>query len=144
MIQKAFRYFFNKSFLIYGLVGAFVTIVQISFLFLLRDFFGISDFISLTAAYIIALILHYFLNKHVTFLIKEKKVFNMMSVRYIFVVILSYGIYVFNMYLLNRILGINFSIALIITLGVNYIINYFLYEKIVFTNKKRKSSVYSN
>jgi putative flippase GtrA len=138
MIHKAFRYFFRKSFLIYGLIGAFVTIIQIAFLYLFRDFFHWSDYISLTSAYIIALLLHYFLNKHVTFLIKDKKVFNMMSVRYILVVILSYGIYVFNMYILNKVIGIDFTISLIITLGVNYVINYFLYEHIVFKHERRK------
>jgi putative flippase GtrA len=136
MIHKTIRYFFNKSFIIYGLIGAFVTIVQIAFLYLLRDFFNIDDYISLTTAYIIALILHYFLNKHVTFMVKDKKVFNMMSVRYIFVVILSYCIYMFNMYILQELLGIDFTISLIITLGVNYIINYFLYENIVFKHNK--------
>ncbi|WML41233.1 GtrA family protein [Neobacillus sp. OS1-2] len=136
MIHKLIRHFFKKSFLIYGLVGAFVTIVQIGFLYLFRDYFHISDYISLTTAYIIALILHYFLNKHLTFLIKDKKVFNKMSLRYMFVVILSYGIYVANMFLLNKIVGINFSIALVITLGVNYIVNYFLYENIVFKHEK--------
>jgi putative flippase GtrA len=136
MIHKTIRYFFNKSFIIYGLIGAFVTIVQIAFLYLFRDFFHIDDYISLTTAYIIALILHYFLNKHVTFMVKDKKVFNMMSVRYIFVVILSYCIYMFNMFLLQELIGIEFTISLIITLGVNYIINYFLYENIVFKQNK--------
>jgi putative flippase GtrA len=136
MIEKTFRYFFRKSFLIYGCIGAFVTIVQISFLYLFRNYFKINDYMSLTAAYIIALLLHYFLNKHLTFLVKDKKVFNMMSVRYIAVVIFSYGIYVLNMFILHQLIGINFSVSLVITLGVNYIINYFLYENIVFKQAK--------
>lgn len=138
MIKKAFRYFFKKSFFVYGLVGAFVTITQISFLFLLRNYFDVSDFVSLTLAYILALVLHYFLNKHLTFLIKDKNVLNKMSIRYIFVVILSYCIYVFNMYLLHQILGMNFSISLFITLVVNYIVNFFLYENIVFKNEREE------
>lgn len=136
MIQKTMQYFFRKSFLIYGVIGAFVTIVQIAFLYLMRNFFGLADFISLTAAYVVALVLHYFLNKHVTFSIEDKKVFNMMSLRYIAVVIISYIIYVSNMYILNNIFHLNFSVALVLTLGINYVINYFLYEKVVFKNDK--------
>ncbi|WP_374702634.1 GtrA family protein [Bacillus sp. V33-4] len=135
VIQKTIQYFFRKSFLIYGLIGVFITIIQIICLYLFRDYFKIDDFVSLTLAYIIALVLHYFLNKHLTFLIKEKKVFNMMSLRYIIVVILSYCIYVLNMFIFNQLLGIKFAISLILTLGVNYIVNYFLYENIVFKHE---------
>jgi putative flippase GtrA len=135
MINKVFTYFFKKSFFIYGLIGAFVTIVQISFLFLLRDYFKVYDFISVTSAYIVALLVHYFLNKHVTFLVIQRKVFNMMSLRYMAVVIVSYLIYVMNIFLLNRIVGLEFSIALFITLGINYVLNYILYRNFVFYNK---------
>lgn len=136
MFKKVKCYFLQKSFIIYGLVGGFVTLIQISFLFLLRNFWGISEFISVTSAYIFALFLHYFLNKHVTFLVKDKKVFNMMSVRYIAIVILSYLIYITNIYIFHRIIGIPFMLALILTLGINFIVNYVLYEKVVFLNKK--------
>lgn len=135
MINTIKQSFFNKSFIIYGAIGVTVTILQIASLFLFRNFFLWPDFISITAAYIIALILHYFLNKHITFKISDKKVFNMMSVRYVMVVIISYLIYMFNIFLLNNIIGLSFEISLILTLGINYVINYILYEKIVFKKK---------
>jgi len=135
MISFIKQNFFKKSFIIYGIIGVTVTVIQIAALFLFRNYFDWPDFISITAAYIIALVLHYFLNKHITFLISEKKVFNTMSLRYIIVVIISYLIYMFNIFFLNKVLGLEFTIALILTLGINYVINYVLYEKIVFKKK---------
>ena len=136
MIRMLGAYFLKKSFIIYGLVGGFVTIVQISILYFLRNYYNVNDFSSITIAYIVALLLHYFLNKHITFLIKEKRIFNWMSVRYLTVVGVSYLIYVTNIFLLNRIIGLEFAIALIITLAINYVINYILYEKIVFIKSR--------
>lgn len=126
---------FKKSFIVYGIIGIVITGIQITCLFLFRNYFMWNDFISITTAYIIALLLHYFLNKHVTFLISNTKIFNMMSIRYILVVIISYLIYMLNLYVMHNILKFPFNISLIITLIINYLINYFLYEKIVFKNK---------
>ncbi|MDF2946603.1 MAG: GtrA-like protein [Bacillales bacterium] len=136
MIKKIFTYFFRKSFLIYGVIGVFVTLSQVSVLFLLRNYFYISDFFSITIAYIFALILHFFLNKHITFLIDDRKVFNMMSVRYILVVIISYLIYISSIYVWKDIIGVSFTVALLITLAFNYVVNYWLYEKIVFVQNR--------
>jgi putative flippase GtrA len=136
MIKKILTYFFRKSFLIYGVIGVFVTLSQVSVLFLIRNYFNVSDFFSITIAYIFALILHFFLNKHVTFLIDDRKIFNMMSVRYISVVIISYLIYISSIYVWKDIIGVSFTVALIITLGFNYVVNYWLYEKIVFVQNR--------
>ncbi|WP_179232757.1 GtrA family protein [Paenibacillus rigui] len=135
MINNLIRYFFRKSFVIYGAIGGFVTLVQISLLFFMRNFLRIQDFFSVSIAYFVALILHYFLNKHITFLIKEKKVISYMSFKYVIVVAISYCIYVFNLYLFHDVLGIVFWLSLVLTLGINFILNYIFYEKIVFRNK---------
>jgi putative flippase GtrA len=135
-LKKIFRPFLKKSFFVYGIVGVVVTVVQVTLLFALRNVTQFNDFVCVTAAYIVALVFHYFLNKRITFLINEKKIFNMMSLRYILVVILSYLIYIFNIFLFNRIIGLEFSISLYITLAINYAVNYLLYQKVVFTNNK--------
>ncbi|ULL19027.1 GtrA family protein [Paenibacillus sp. H1-7] len=134
-MSNLIRYFLKKSFIVYGAVGGFVTLVQISLLFFMRNILEVQDFLSVSVAYFVALVLHYFMNKHITFLIKEKKVLNYMSFKYVIVVIISYCIYVFNIYLFHDVIGIVFWLALVLTLGINFILNYILYEKIVFRNK---------
>ncbi len=124
--------FFTRKFLIYGAVGTFVTGMKLLALFLLRNIVGIQEYISITIAYIVAVMLHYFLNKHITFMVKERKIMNVMTLKYLMTLFVSFSVYAGNIFLLNKICGLPFYPSVVISLGISYIVNYVLYEKIVF------------
>jgi putative flippase GtrA len=63
----------KSQFLMYGIVGVCVTLLKLLILYVLRDMLEIVTYISVTISYIIAVITHFFINKHYTFKVDEKK-----------------------------------------------------------------------
>lgn len=121
-------------FLLYGLVGLFVTAMKLVSLFLLRDLLGVIDFWSISISYFIAVVLHYFLNKHITFTIRDRQVVNLMTLRYLLTLVAAYLIYTGNIFLLSRVLGLAFYGAVGLSLGISFLVNYLLYQRFVFTS----------
>jgi putative flippase GtrA len=125
----------SRKFIVYGIVGVFVTTVKLSLLFLLRDVAEVQEYLSITVSYVIAVILHYLLNKHVTFMVKDRRVVNVMTLKYMATLLIAFIVYTGNIFLLNRIVGLPFYFSVFIALGVSYIVNFLLYEKIVFVTE---------
>ena len=128
MIKKIF----NSQFIMYGLVGVGVTLLKLLILYILRDMLEIVTYISVTISYIIAVITHFFINKHYTFKVDEKKIMNMMTVRYFLALAVAFAFYAGNIWVLNQLVELPFYVAVFIALFLSFIFNYFLYKKFVF------------
>jgi putative flippase GtrA len=128
MITKLLK----SQFVIYGMVGVGVTLLKLLSLYVLRDIFEIVTYVSVTISYIIAVITHFFINKHYTFKVDEKKIMNMMTVRYFLALCIAFVFYAVNIWILNQIFDLPFYVAVFIALFLSFIFNYFLYKKYVF------------
>jgi|GEM_PF-2942208 putative flippase GtrA len=123
---------FKSQFIIYGMVGIGVTFLKLLSLYLLRDIFGIVTYLSVTVSYFIAVVTHFFVNKHYTFKIDEKKIMNMMTVRYFVGLFVAFVFYAGNIWILNQIAKLPFYVAVFIALFLSFIFNYWMYKRYVF------------
>ena len=122
----------NSQFVIYGMVGVGVTLLKLISLYILRDVLEIVTYLSVTISYIIAVITHFFINKHYTFKVDEKKIMNMMTVRYFLALAVAFVFYAGNIWILNQLVELPFYVAVFIALFLSFIFNYFLYKNFVF------------
>ena len=122
----------KSQFVIYGIVGVGVTLLKLFSLYILRDVFEIVTYLSVTISYIIAVVTHFFINKHYTFKVDEKKIINMMTVRYFIALAVAFVFYSGNIWILNQVVELAFYVAVFISLFLSFIFNYFLYKKYVF------------
>ena len=122
----------KSQFVIYGIVGVGVTLLKLLSLYVLRDVFDIVTYLSVTISYIIAVVTHFFINKHYTFKVDEKKIINMMTVRYFIALAVAFIFYSGNIWILNQVVELAFYVAVFIALFLSFIFNYFLYKKYVF------------
>ena len=122
----------KSQFVIYGIVGVGVTLLKLLSLYILRDVFDMVTYLSVTISYIIAVVTHFFINKHYTFKVDEKKIINMMTVRYFIALAVAFIFYSGNIWILNQVVELAFYFAVFISLFLSFIFNYFLYKKYVF------------
>ncbi len=122
----------KSQFVIYGIVGVGVTLLKLLSLYILRDVFDMVTYLSVTISYIIAVVTHFFINKHYTFKVDEKKIINMMTVRYFIALAVAFIFYSGNIWILNQVVELAFYVAVFISLFLSFIFNYFLYKKYVF------------
>ncbi len=122
----------KSQFVIYGIVGVGVTLLKLLSLYILRDLFDMVTYLSVTISYIIAVVTHFFINKHYTFKVDEKKIINMMTVRYFIALAVAFVFYSGNIWILNQVVELPFYVAVFIALFLSFIFNYFLYKKYVF------------
>ena len=122
----------KSQFVIYGIVGVGVTLLKLLSLYILRDLFDMVTYLSVTISYIIAVVTHFFINKHYTFKVDEKKIMNMMTVRYFVALVVAFIFYSGNIWILNQVVELVFYVAVFIALFLSFIFNYFLYKKYVF------------
>ena len=122
----------KSQFIIYGIVGVGVTLLKLLSLYILRDVFDMVTYLSVTISYIIAVVTHFFINKHYTFKVDEKKIINMMTVRYFIALAVAFVFYSGNIWILNQVVELPFYVAVFIALFLSFIFNYFLYKKYVF------------
>ncbi len=118
------------------MVGVFVTVMKLLTLYYLRNVAQVQEYVSLVMAYVVAVMLHFLLNKHVTFRIRDMRVINFMSVKYLLSLISAFCIYMGNIYLLYEMAGFPFYWAVFVALGVSYVVNFIIYEKLVFVEKR--------
>ena len=128
MIKKLLK----SQFIMYGFVGVGVTLLKLLTLYVLRDMLEIVTYVSVTISYIIAVTTHFFINKHYTFKVDEKKIMNMMTVRYFVALAVAFIFYSGNILILNQLVDLPFYVAVFIALFLSFIFNYFLYKKYVF------------
>lgn len=128
----------KSQFIIYGIVGVGVTLLKLLSLYILRDVLEIVTYISVTISYIIAVVTHFFINKHYTFKVDEKKIMNMMTVKYFIALIVAFVFYAGNIWVLNQVVQLPFYIAVFIALFLSFIFNYFLYKKYVFASNVKE------
>lgn len=122
----------KSQFVIYGIVGVGVTLLKLLSLYILRDVFDVVTYLSVTISYIIAVVTHFFINKHYTFKVDEKKIMNMMTVRYFIALAVAFIFYSGNIWILNQVVELAFYVAVFISLFLSFIFNYFLYKNYVF------------
>ena len=122
----------KSQFVIYGIVGVGVTLLKLLSLYILRDLFDMVTYLSVTISYIIAVVTHFFINKHYTFKVDEKKIMNMMTVRYFVALAVAFIFYSGNIWILNQVVELAFYVAVFIALFLSFIFNYFLYKNYVF------------
>ncbi len=132
MIKKLLK----NQFIMYGFVGVCVTLLKLLTLYILRDILEIVTYISITISYIIAVTTHFFINKHYTFKVDEKKIMNMMTVRYFLALGVAFIFYAGNIWVLNQLIELPFYFAVFIALFLSFIFNYFLYKNFVFKENK--------
>lgn len=128
----------KSQFIIYGLVGVFVTLLKLFSLYLFRNILGIPTYLSVIISYILAVITHFFINKHLTFKISEKGIANKITLRYFVGLIIAFAFYSFNIWFLNIVFNISFYLAVYAALFLSFIFNYFLYKNYVFNKKTVK------
>ena len=116
----------KSQFVIYGIVGVGVTLLKLLSLYILRDVFDVVTYLSVTISYIIAVVTHFFINKHYTFKVDEKKIINMMTVRYFIALAVAFIFYSGNIWILNQVVELAFYFAVFISLFLSFIFNYFL------------------
>lgn len=133
MIVEIFNKIVTKQFIIYGLVGTFVTILKLVVLFVLRDLLMFETYFSVTISYIVAVLTHFFINKHFTFKIKERNVLNLMTIKYLASLFIAFLFYIGNIWIFNHFF--KFYISVFIALFLSFIFNYFLYKNVVFIQK---------
>ena len=124
----------KSQFVIYGIVGVGVTLLKLLSLYVLRDVFILNTVFSVVVSYIIAVVTHFFINKHYTFKVDEKKIMNMMTVRYFVALAVAFIFYSGNIWILNQVVELAFYVAVFIALFLSFIFNYFLYKRYVFKN----------
>ena len=124
MIKKLLK----SQFIMYGLVGIGVTLLKLLTLYILRDMLEIATYISITISYIVAVTTHFFINKHYTFKVDEKKIMNMMTVRYFLALGVAFIFYAGNIWMLNQLVELPFYVAVFIALFLSFIFNYFLFK----------------
>ena len=122
----------KSQFVIYGIVSVRVTLLKLLSLYILRDVFVLNTVFSVVVSYIIAVVTHFFINKHYTFKVDEKKIINMMTVRYFIALAVAFIFYSGNIWILNQVVELAFYVAVFISLFLSFIFNYFLYKKYVF------------
>ena len=98
----------KSQFVIYGVVEVGVTLLT---LYILRDLFDVVTYLSVTISYIIAVVTHFFINKHYTFKVDEKKIMNMMTVRYFVALAVAFIFYSGNIWILNQVVELAFYVA---------------------------------
>ena len=111
----------KSQFVIYGIVGVGVTLLKLLSLYILRDVFDVVTYLSVTISYIIAVVTHFFINKHYTFKVDEKKIINMMTVRYFIALAVAFIFYSGNIWILNQVVELAFYIAVFIALFLSFI-----------------------
>lgn len=114
----------KSQFVIYGIVGVGVTLLKLLSLYILRDLFDVVTYLSVIISYIIAVVTHFFINKHYTFKVDEKKIMNMMTVRYFVALAVAFIFYSGNIWILNQVVDLPFYIAVFIALFLSFIFNY--------------------
>ena len=124
----------KSQFVIYGIVGVGVTLLKLLSLYILRDLFDVVTYLSVIISYIIAVVTHFFINKHYIFKLDEKKIMNMMTVRYFVALVVAFIFYSGNIWILNQVVELAFYVAVFIALFLSFIFNYFLYKRYVFKN----------
>lgn len=127
----------KSQFVIYGIVGVGVTLLKLLSLYILRDVFDVVTYLSVTISYIIAVVTHFFINKHYTFKVDEKKIINMMTVRYFIALAVAFIFYSANIWILNQVVELAFYVAVFISLFLSFIFNYFLYKRYVFKEQNK-------
>ena len=115
----------KSQFVIYGIVGVGVTLLKLLSLYILRDLFDMVTYLSVTISYIIAVVTHFFINKHYTFKVDEKKIINMMTVRYFIALAVAFIFYSGNIWILNQVVELAFYVAVFIALFLSFIFSAF-------------------
>ncbi len=126
-----------KRFIVYGVVGVFVTAMKLLSLYLLRDIAHVEEYVSVVISYVVAVLIHYAANKHITFSVRDPRVMNVMTLKYLASLLLAFSIYMANLFVLNTVVGAPFYMAVVVALGISYIVNFLLYEKLVFLTGTR-------
>ena len=72
-------------------------------------------------------------------MVKERKVLNVMTFKYLLTLIISFVVYTGNIFILNIVVGVPLYPSVIISLAISYVVNYALYEKLVFVEKSSGS-----
>jgi putative flippase GtrA len=124
----------KSQFVIYGIVGVGVTLLKLLSLYILRDLFDVVTYLSVTISYIIAVVTHFFINKHYTFKVDEKKIMNMMTVRYFVALAVAFVFYSGNIWILNQVVELPFYVAVFIALFLSFIFNYLFHFRILAMN----------
>ncbi len=70
----------TKIFFRYVLIGFFATLIDVSLLYILTEFFNIWYLYSASVSYLVAVVPHYVLNKYFNFKNKNKRIFSQFSI----------------------------------------------------------------
>ena len=70
----------------------------------------------------------------ILFKVDEKKIMNMMTVRYFVALAIAFVFYTGNIWILNQVVELAFYVSVFIALFLSFIFNYFLYKRYVFKN----------
>jgi len=139
MISKIINCFFEKmpflkkfeKIISYAWISLIVTIIDVSLLFGLTEFFGINYLISATCSYSIGTIIAYFLQKKYTFKNKNKKILLQF---YIFAIISIIGLFI-NLFVLKILVDYTnmwYLFAKVFAIVMGFIWNYTANKNITF------------
>ena len=135
-----FKYFFNKIFLKFMLVGIINTIVGAAIMFFLYNFVKLNYWVSSASNYFLTSVLSFFLNKYFTFAVRDWSVFMIAAfiLTIAFSYVFAYGISkpVMNFVLREAPVNIRENIALFAGMCMFTVLNFLGQRFIVFKQKR--------
>ncbi|GIX41674.1 MAG: polysaccharide biosynthesis protein GtrA [Leptospiraceae bacterium] len=120
----------TKQFVKFGIVGIINTIITLSIIFILSNYYDVHYIISNAIGYIAGFINSFIMNKFWTF--KSKGNVFKESIWFIIVFLISYGIQLIVLYYLHGILNYNENLSQILSMIVYTVVNFLLNKFLTF------------
>jgi putative flippase GtrA len=114
----------------FGIVGASIAAFNLLTFYMLKDMLGLPDAAAVTGMYVIAVIVHFFSHRRITFKAHEQEM-KLQGGRYVVMLLLNFAIYQIIVGLAPR-LGLSPYLAVIIAGLLTVVTNFFMMNHFVF------------
>ena len=141
MVLKLIRsaWSLRYQFIKYFVTGASAVILDISTLFILKEYFGLRPLIAVVINQIFLLNFVFFINKYWSF--KARGTTTTQALRFLCVACLNYSVAVAWMWFFNERVGVNYLITRIMNIAVAVAWNFLLYKYFVYRVKPKIAPV---
>jgi putative flippase GtrA len=116
----------------YGMVGSSIAALNLLTFYLLKGVLGLADAAAVTGMYVIAVVVHFFSHRRITFKAHEREI-KMQGGRYVVMLLLNFAIYQIVVGIAPR-LGLSSYVAVIaaglLTVALNFLMmNHFVFRR---------------
>ena len=116
----------RKQFFKFFVVGVSSVVLDLALLIFLKEKVGCSPVSAVALNQIVVIIYNFILNKYWSF--GSKQMLTKQFVRYLFLVLINYCLSIVSMYIFNTLIGINYQIVRLLTVGVLFVFNFIFYK----------------